>query len=340
MTPVDLRELVRHWHDAIRNHNNLPCPADKLTQYESALLARFEANAHLRNLAVTPLLAAMLCALNLDRVSHLPRNRMGIYDAVLELLLERRDAKRDIPSFQDLDLDRQQKEHILRSLAWYLSMCARAELRMEVALNLISETVASMPRINLGGKRILDYLLERSGVIREPIPGRIDFVHRTVQEYLTAAKISDNHDIEFLVSKAHLDQWYETVIMAAGHADSKLRKELLAGLLNRAESETRYARKLRILTTACLETVTDIPLALRDRIDTAASSLIPPRSMKEAESLASAGEEVLRHLPDSLNELTEAQSAAVVRTCWLINGPDALERLTAYGMDSLSPGSG
>jgi hypothetical protein len=191
-----------------------------------------------------------------------------------------------------------------------------------------------MPRIEFSGQRILDYLLERSGVIREPVPDKIDFVHRTVQEYLTAAKITDNHDIDFLVGKAHLDQWHETVIMAAGHADSKLRKDLLMGLLHRAESEARYARKLRILTTACLETLTDVPLTLRDKVDNCLSSLIPPRSVKEAQSLASAGEEVLRYLPDDLDEFSEGQSVAIVRTCWQINGPDALRKLTAYGLDS------
>ena len=55
--------------------------------YEGALLARLESAPHLRALAATPLLAALICALNLDRSTHLPRDRMGLYNAALELLL-------------------------------------------------------------------------------------------------------------------------------------------------------------------------------------------------------------------------------------------------------------
>ena len=52
----------------------------------------------------------------------------------------------------------------------------------------------------------LRYLLERSGVIREPVVGRIDFVHRTFQEYLAGKQAAEKHLMEFLVRNAHLDQ--------------------------------------------------------------------------------------------------------------------------------------
>ena len=173
MGPSELRELVRQWHAAIRHASGLPCRAEDLPRYEGALLARLEGGPHLRALAATPLLAAMMCALNLDRATHLPRDRMGLYAAALEMLLERRDAERGIPSDQEVTLEREQKVRILQELAWQLTMFGRAEMAAATALNRIADKTASMPRVTASATLILEHLIQRSGVIREPVPGRI-----------------------------------------------------------------------------------------------------------------------------------------------------------------------
>jgi hypothetical protein len=333
MGPAALRELVRQWHSAIRHAASLPCLPEELPGYEGALLARLEGGAHLRALAATPLLAAMLCALNLDRVTHLPRDRMGLYGAALELLLERRDAERAIPAHLEITLEREQKVRILQDLAWQLTVFGRAEMARATALKRVTDKTASMPRVTASPAAILEHLLQRSGVIREPVPGRIDFVHRTVQEYLAAAQAADNADVEPLIARAHLDQWRETVVMAAGHANAPLRAELLTGLLERADAEPRHSHRLRLLIAACLETIPDVPAGLRDRIDACVAGLIPPRGSGEARPLASAGEEVLRRLPASLDGLPVGEAVATVRTAWLINGTQALERLAQYASD-------
>ena len=190
-----------------------------------------------------------------------------------------------------------------------------------------------MPRITAGPAEVLDYLLQRSGIIREPVPGRIDFVHRTFQEYLAARQAADNADVEPLVARAHLDPWRETIIMAAGHANAPLRRELLTGLLNRADAEPRHSHRLRLLVTACLETSPDIPADLRSRVDRCVESLIPPKNAAEARPLSQAGEEIVRRLPDSLAGLSTAEAIATIRTTWMINGPEALRKLAHYAAD-------
>ena len=333
MGPGELRALIRHWHSAISHSPGLPCRPEDLPRYEGALLARLESGPHLRALAATPLLAAMMCALNLDRATHLPRDRMGLYAAALEMLLERRDTERAIPANQDVALEREQKVRILQDLAWQLTVFGRAEMAAATALSRIADKTASMPRVTASPATILAHLIQRSGVIREPVPGRIDFVHRTVQEYLAAAQAADNADIEPLIDRAHLDQWRETVIMTAGHANAPLRAQLLAGLLDRAESEPPHSHRLRLLIAACMETIPDVPDRLRGRIDTCIEELVPPRNSTDARPLASVGEEILRRLPASLDSLSVGAAVATVRTTWMINGAGALERLSAYATD-------
>ncbi|WP_051468260.1 NACHT domain-containing protein [Actinomadura oligospora] len=333
LSPADLRELISHWHTAVRDCADLPCEPERLPGYESRLLARFEAAPHLRTLASTPLLAAMLCALNLDRES-LPRDRMGLYSAALDLLLETRDAKRGVPSAQTVALEKDQKIRILRDLAWSLSTSNRVELPKPMVERLIADRLAAMPNVGATAPDVLDALLQRSGVLREPVPGRIDFVHRTVQEYLTAQHAADIGDIDLLVREAHRDQWRETVIMAAGHANEPLRRDLITGLLTRIDTEPRRARRLKLLLIACLETLPSIPADQRPAFDRALKDLVPPRDESAARSLATAGDPVLNALPDSLSPLSPKVAQATAQAAWMINGPKALEVLSRYAPDA------
>lgn len=329
LSPAEIRTLVQHWHTAVRDCADLPCEPERLPSYEARLLARLEAASHLRALASSPLLAAMLCALNLDRET-LPRNRMGLYGAALEMLLETRDTKRGIPSV----LEREQKIRILQDIAWHLSTSGRVELPKPMVERLVADRLSSMPQVQVQPSAVLDDLLQRSGVLREPVPGRIDFVHRTVQEYLAAKQAADLGDMDILIRYAHRDTWRETVIMAAGHANEPLRRELLLGVLGRVRSEPRRARTLKLVAVACLETLPSVPDDLREDLDHCLDDLIPPRDEASARSLATAGEPVLTRLPETLENVSEAAARATVRTAALINGPRALDVLARYASNA------
>ncbi|WP_157420171.1 NACHT domain-containing protein [Actinomadura kijaniata] len=332
LSPPGIRALVRHWHDAVRGRTGLPCAPERLPSYEARLHARLEGAPHLRALASSPLLAAMLCALNLDRET-LPHSRMELYRAALEMLLETRDAKRGVPSARTVSLEPDQKIRILQNLAWYLSDSNRVELPKPTVQRLTADRLAAMPRVDASAEDVLDALLQRSGVLREPVPDRIDFVHRTVQEYLTAKQAADLGDMDLLVHNAHRDQWRETIIMAAGHANEPLCRELITGILSRAAAEPRHARRLKLLAVSCLETLPALPEDLRAALDACLDELVPPRSVSAARSLASAGEPVLAKLPRTLTGLSDAAACAAIRTAWMVNGPKALDLLAGYAAD-------
>ncbi|WP_324987167.1 NACHT domain-containing protein [Streptomyces sp.] len=333
MTPTDVKEFVSHWHSAVLDSGIFPCDSEEIPLYERSLAQRLATQPHLLALATTPLLAAMLCALNLDRRTQLPRDRMGLYSAALELLLERRDAERQIPSYLEIPLERRQKVLILQDLAWRLSMTNRSEMPKAAVLKRVQEKAQTMPRLGVSADALLDHLVHRSGIIREPTLGRIDFIHRTFQEYLTAKQAAEDGDVEPLVAKAHLDQWRDTIIMAAGHANSPLRSELISGLLERIESEPRHRRTLRLLVSACFETMPDIPRELSEQIDHCFRALIPPRNPSEAMSLPRAGDAVLRFFPEELTQLSESVAANTVNAAYVINGPEALRLIEAYAED-------
>jgi NACHT domain len=333
MRDEDVRGLVGHWHRAVREAPDLPCQPEDLPRYEAALLGRLSADPHLQALATTPLLCAMLCALSLDRRTYLPRNRMALYAAAVDMLLERRDLERRVPTGEDT-LPGEDRLRILQHLAWRLSVNGVAETARATAVAWIADKIRGMPQVAGRAEDVYAQLLHRSGMVREPVEGRVDFVHRTFQEYLTAREAAEQGDVGLLVERAHLDTWRQVVVMAAGHANTPVRTELLTGILDRADTERRYRRALTLVAAAAIETMPSLePATLFDRLHTAVDGLIPPRGRAEARSLAAVGEPILRRLPTDLTGLSEAAAAATVRTAALVNGKEALGLLAGYAND-------
>ncbi|MFJ4599451.1 NACHT domain-containing protein [Streptomyces griseoluteus] len=332
MTPPDLAAFVRQWHQAVRElGEELPCPVDELPRYEQSLLNSLKDRPHLQSLAGTPLLAAMLCAMHLNRGSQLPRDRMELYRNALHTLVHERDADRNVPSALDSGLSLGDKVVLLRDLAWRLSDNNRSEISLEQAAVHVGRKLAGMRHLDEeDGRAVLESLRDRSGVLRSPTLGRLDFVHRTFQEYLAAEEAAEEDRIGNLIERAHLDLWRETIIMAAGHANRPQREELLSGILDRAATEPRHARKLRLLAASCQETVPELTEELARRIDTAVEALLPPRRQSDPARLAALGTSLLRKMPRSLTELTEKAAVETVRTVALIGGREALELLSGY----------
>ncbi|MBV2353430.1 NACHT domain-containing protein [Streptomyces sp. J2-1] len=335
MTPPDLAAFVRQWHRAVRElGEELPCPVEELPRYEQSLLTSLKDRPHLQSLAGTPLLAAMLCAMHLNRGSQLPRDRMELYRNALHTLVHERDADRNVPSAVRSGLSLGDKLVLLRDLAWRLSDNNRSEIPLEQAAGFVGRKLAGMRHLEEGdGAAVLEQLRARSGVLRSPTLGRLDFVHRSIQEYLAAEEAAAEDRIGNLVERAHLDLWRETIIMTAGHVNRPQREELLGGILDRASSEPRHARKLRLLAASCQETVPELSGELAERVDSAVDALLPPQRATDPVGLAAVGTSLLRKMPRSLGELSEKAAVRTVETVAMIGGREALEVLSGYAGD-------
>ena len=336
MTPPDLAAFVRQWHQAVRElGDELPCALDELPQYEQSLLTSLKDRAHLQSLAGTPLLAAMLCAMHLNRGRQLPRDRMELYRSALHTLVHDRDADRNVPSAVDSALSLGDKLVLLRDLAWRLSDNNRSEIALEQASVHVGAKLRGMRHLDaLDGEQVLRQLRDRSGLPRSPAQGRLDFVHRTFQEYLAAQEAAEEDRMGNLVGRAHLDQWRETIVMAAGHANARQREELIGGILDRAEKEPRHGRVMRLVAASCQETLPSVSEGLAGRLEAAVAQLLPARRRTDPPALAAVGPSLLRNLPPSCAELTEKSAVQTVRTAALIGGEEALKVLEAYRGDT------
>jgi hypothetical protein len=261
MSMARIRALVRRWHATIGHDIVDEAGRNRLKQDEASLLAAIDSDRYLKALAINPLLCALLCALNRDRRGHLPSSRMEIYRAALDMLLERRDQERGIASRQYLTATAQ--TIILQDFAFWLVRNHLSDAPISHVENQIARTLRSLPKITDEPETVVRDLLVQSGIIREPIPGRIDFIHRTFQEYLAGKAAIESNEIGLLLGNALDDQWHEVIIMAAGHAQPWQRAELLRGLLNH-ELHVNLSYELR----------ERIDYELRERIDNELRNLL------------------------------------------------------------------
>ena len=333
MTPADIRLFTTRWHDAAAEAEWLPCEAGELPAVQRRLTSQLDARPDLRELASIPLLCAMLCALNLVRGTNLPHNRMELYRAALAMLVELRDAEKNVPTL----LNETEKMVLLRDIAWRLTLAGDTELPKADVLRYVELKLRSMPSVTLDKDAVLDHLLVRTGVLREPVPDRVDFVHRTFLEYLAASEATEGEHIATLVGHAHLDTWRQTIIMACGHAKRSQVNDLLARILALIDKGDRQ-KHLRLLAASCLETITDLDPYLRTRINWMISEhLVPPRDDVDVEELAVLGHLVLRYLPSSLDGLDVDTAVATIRVAMLTYHIDALQLLADYARQADKP---
>ncbi len=318
MTRRDVRTFVTRWHSAF--------PGETLDDERDTLLAAIGTRSALRRLAENPLLCALLCALHHEGGGHLPDNRMELYDVALRMLLDSRDAERRIEATVRLSLT--EKLVLLRHLAYWLVRNGHTDATATATQRRVEAKLRSMGQISITPHTVFRHLLDRGGVLREPVPGRVDFVHRTFQEYLAAQAAVEEDDIGVLTANAHRDEWREVVVLAAGHAYPGQRERLLDGIL-KWDVDEQQRLKLDLVALACLETSPELSEPLRNEIEDRASALLPPTTFEQARILASAGEFALDLLA-GCEPRDPASAAATVHAIALIGGPGALELLTRY----------
>lgn len=322
MTWSDVQALVEQWHTAFLGLTIDNEERRVIRESQDRLLEELKVHRHLLQLAANPLLSALLCALNLDRRTFLPRDRMDVYRVALDMLLERRDVERRILTSGTV-LSRRDKLLLLEDLAYWLIRNGWSDAPFNRVAERFDQRLRSMPHADVDGSEAVKILLDRSGIIRRPVVDRVDFIHRTFEEYLAAAAAVDADDIGLLVEHAHDDQWREVIIMAAGHALSHQRNELFEQLLNRAEAQPAHRQIIQALTIACLETAHQVDTSVLARVEHVASRLLPPRTMANAEALALGGDFILDLLSDHVIRGGRI-AAATIRLASILGGEKAL----------------
>lgn len=325
-------EFIDHWHNAVRQeedtHNPLPIDISCLS---SSLKSKVKDNKPLQNLARTPLLCAMICALHKERNQQLPKDKIQLYDACIDMLLERRNVERHISDTDYPVISGRQKKLILQDLAYWLQFNNQTSEKTSTVIEKIENIKVNMD-ISYNAESILRLLLDRSGVIREPSNGHIDFTHKTFQEYFSALAIKEKDDIGFLASVSIKDTWYETILLASGIFSEKQIDKYINTILN-IKSNKKDTKYLQLVALASLDSALISPPEIKNKAHKNIPNLVPPNNLTEAKVLSSAGDIAINFMGD-LNTLKADKTISCIRTLALIGSELAFDKLSKIELES------
>jgi hypothetical protein len=151
-------------------------------------------------------------------------------------MFDQRDRIREINT-EGLPLEETAKTHLLADLAFWMIRNGESEVEKGTAREIIRRSLTGLAQADLELEKVFRFLLERSGLLRQPTVDRVDFIHRTFQEFLAAKAAIYEDAIGELLRNAEEVQWREVVLLAAGQANHPQATRLLQGLLGRTSPD-------------------------------------------------------------------------------------------------------
>jgi NACHT domain len=333
MLQAHIEKFVKVWHRAIfENGSSTQLDWQAVSDQ---LLTRLERDRQLSRIASNPLLCAVVCALYHARNQHLPSERAELYDALLSMLLSRRDAER-------------------RGIETLLTLTDTQRIAERIAVEYLTREVDELPRGELvrrlraflGSFRndqvrdlrpgiVLDYLISRTGVLREiPPRGQIDFWHKSFQEYLAAKAIVAGGDDQQLLAHRNDTVWREIIIWACSLMPEDRASRLVTGILKDTPQSRDGSEYLWSLALSCAHYAIQLSHRAQQAVGRCASRLIPPRNPTGLDVIVSLGQAAVPFLRRILdNPMTESHHELVISALARIGGEAANTVLSLVAPD-------
>ncbi|WP_189826961.1 NACHT domain-containing protein [Streptomyces finlayi] len=311
----DIQSFVAAWHKAAALSST--DPHEDLPVLEHDLSHQFRQNPALADLARTPLLCAVICAVHRVRQGFLPETRWALYQSALHMLLGNRDKRRRIGSPEGIDMTVEEHTQLLQRIAVWQVRGGQSEFTRLQAIRQIQPALAGMERIRqqADSDKILNHLVNRTGLLQERVDDFFQFTHRTFQDFLAAKEFVEGGHLPELLTHAEDSRWEDVILLSAGHCNRRDMTELLRGLLKVGSRP--------VLTALCAQHATWLDETLARDIRNLLRTVVPPAGLDHAAQLARLGPSVIPLLP-APGELSMTQADYTVRMLGRIGGPEAM----------------
>ncbi|QOV38570.1 NACHT domain-containing protein [Streptomyces ferrugineus] len=345
MSDEDVQAFVSAWHDAARLESEHVYDARRcgdeqelLSSLEQDLAHQLEQSTALRDLARTPLLCAVICALHRRRRGLLPTTRWSLYRAALAMLLGGRDAARGVSRPDDISLDSDEQHVLLQRLAIWLVRTEQQQMTTKLATHQLELAMRDMPQVRAQASpyRVLRFLLERSGVLQERTDDAIQFIHRTFQDFLAAKEFHESGYVLELLNHAGDETWRDVIVLAVGHAtrtDAQLliEKLVMFGDVVEGREEKWY---LHVLAAQCATSLLSLDAALMEVVRGRVRALMPPLSRPEAVDIAGLGAWAVELLPGPKGDDGSVGDWHIVDALARIRTAEARRKLRQFALRS------
>ena len=341
LTSQDRNELIERWHEAMESHLRQRGEAIDLRPLAARLKRRLEQTPAVARLTINPLLCAVVCALHRDREENLPDTPVGLCEKLTEMLLDRRDRERpgiDVERAEDPDYRRlkyAQRKGLLARLAYHMVSYGKSAIPEPEAVEQIHAGLKSYKLVGLAPERILRLLLERSGILQESSEQTIEFLHNTLKEFLAAERFVNGSEVQVLANNCHDEAWQPVILFALAlpRDGSDFATQLVCAVRDktplqappkgRSHEQRAIAAGVRakqFFFFRCCVTAHQInDETIQAQFLDLKEELLPPRSLTDAEALATCGEAVVPYL-EYHADWPAHYRAACVRALGLIGG--------------------
>ncbi|MCX4676327.1 NACHT domain-containing protein [Streptomyces sp. NBC_01433] len=343
MRDEDIQAFVASWHRAARLTE--ADDQERLDELEGGLSRQFDRNPGLRELARTPLLCAVICALHRRREGFLPETRWKLYRSSLEMLLGHRDRRRRIEDPEGIEMDVEEHTQLLQRLAVWLVREGQSEFTREQALRQLARGLTGMERVSAQGppEKILTHLLNRSGLLQEHSDDTYQFVHRTFQDFLAAKELVEDDHLNELLRHADEEAWQDVILLAAGHCGRRQLPLLIDGLLKAGERHAEPSEErtdIHVLAALCEQHATWLDSAVRERVRRGTAALFPPADHNHLDSLTRLGAAALPFLPSPESLPSESVSTLnMIDLIGRVGGREALPHARTWARSHPAHGS-
>lgn len=306
--------FITHWHRAVLL-KNLAETKEKAQFYIKQAKSTILASEELVSLARNPLLCALLCALSYKRNGTLPGSRNELYEECTKMLLEDREIRRNIQISANLKMDYTTKMLILDDISYWMMRNDMVGVKKSALIDHLRGKLPLITEIqeNISAEEIIDFLILRSGIIREPEEGLIEFVHLTFMEFMAAREISRQEDWPLLLSNTGKTKWHETILLAVAFANCTKASEFVQELIKKSKRARKITNKTyyALLALSCSESARELTPECRRSVIETANAYIPPLD-NDWTYIQNLGDWVIQHLINK-NYYTNTQKIQCLR---------------------------
>jgi hypothetical protein len=279
----DMELLVQQWHVSVaaeyNKRNDSVDRAQRLQTECPKLLEKLRYSKPLQNLAETPLLCALICAVHHARNGFLASTRVELYDEAVKILLKIRDDVRSIPSQSDYpNVTDRDRRKLLRRLAFWMLDRDFDEIDAATVDEQLSLWLDDL-NLSFDASEVRKLLCERTGLLLYAADDMICFAHRTLQEFLAADYLEREGLIGPILDRSNDPNWWEAIQFFVSLCDKLRRENVLSALLKEGSHHAI------VLASVCVEACEDIEADFAPIVASRLSQLVPPETDEDVGAL-------------------------------------------------------
>lgn len=334
--------FIRRWHEAVyQKFREMGTLVEDIDSYADLLIQTLDLRPEIARLATNPLLCASMCALNFSKGKRLPETLRTVCSELCSMLLKDRDDESSLTDPSPLayqKLNSEQRRSLVSDLSYRMVFNRESQIADQRFEMIVRSSLRQLRDIQneQDYKDVCRGLIERSGLLRRPKAGSVEFIHNTFKEYLAGELFAKIGDYGALADNALKSGWNEVILFAVRADVPNFADELVKKLLEHDpvhELDVRDSRAKKLFAARVAAESHRLDPGLKMKAQKILGDNPRPEDLSEAESFAALSDYIVPSLKWKAG-LSYEQAVASAKTLRLIGTEKALSALIEFDRDT------